>query len=32
LFGAAFAAWQRFFGAENEFSPDLLKEGFNCLD
>jgi ATP-binding cassette ChvD family protein len=21
-----------FFGAENEFSPDLLKEGFNCLD
>jgi len=21
-----------FFGAEDEFSPDLLKEGFNCLD
>ena len=21
-----------FFGAENQFSPDLLKDGFNCSD
>jgi hypothetical protein len=32
VFGAAFAAWRRFVGAENEFWPDLLKEGFNCRD
>ena len=24
------AAWSAFFGAENEFWPDLLKDGFNC--
>jgi hypothetical protein len=29
---AAFAALERFFGAENEFWPDLLKDGFNCPD
>jgi hypothetical protein len=29
---AAFAALERFFGAENEFWLDLLKDGFNCRD
>jgi hypothetical protein len=24
--------FKRLFGAENEFSPDSLKDSFNCLD
>jgi hypothetical protein len=32
LFAACAALEAPFFGAEGEFWPDLLKEGFNCRD